>query len=60
MPADANWILAANKAHHPKQIEQIPAGQGSKCTESITSLELLTIDVPFFSSPFSFPHAKLK
>jgi hypothetical protein len=50
--------LAANKAHHPKQTEQIPAGQGSKCTESITSLELLTIDVPFFFFTFFFSSRK--
>jgi hypothetical protein len=33
--------LVANKAHHPKQTEQFPARQGSKRTESVTSLELL-------------------
>jgi hypothetical protein len=30
IPADANWILVANKAHHPKQIGQIPIRHGSK------------------------------
>jgi hypothetical protein len=48
IPADANWILVANKAHHPKQTEQIPVRQGSKWTESTTSLERL-ITVSLFS-----------
>jgi hypothetical protein len=45
IPTDANWILVANKAHHPKQTEQIPARQGSKYTESATSLKLLTVSL---------------
>jgi hypothetical protein len=40
--------VVANKAHHPKQTEQIPAGQESKRTEFATSFKLLRV------SPFLF------
>jgi hypothetical protein len=59
MPTDANWILVANKAHHPKQTEQIPARQGSKHTESATSLELLTMSLFLSFGPHAETASKL-
>jgi hypothetical protein len=42
--------LVANKAHHPKQTGQFPACQGSKYTESATSLELLIVSLFYAQS----------